>query len=317
MGGAGTHRAADARLRRQSTSGNAPCIFPDVAIVPIPDSSRRKRRRVRWLSGFGVVAVLLVLIAFAMRERRHDDRAERLAERRNLSAERWRVETRGALPASAGSPRPDSEGDAQSTQSYSVARLATAAAALLPQATADAGAAPRQLAADGGARAAEAETRGALGADAGATAADAAPQTAGDAAASGSGDAGATALAASIPCGPATCSGGQVCCNESCGICARPGEQCSQQECGVHTLPISALCGINTCNVGFVCCNPSCGTCVRPGASCDPEPCAGAIDYPVSVTCGMSTCNAGMECCNASCGTCVPRGGTCSKETCS
>ena len=34
-----------------------------------------------------------------------------------------------------------------------------------------------------------------------------------------------------VPCGNATCAGGQVCCNRSCGICALPSESCTQQVC--------------------------------------------------------------------------------------
>lgn len=33
------------------------------------------------------------------------------------------------------------------------------------------------------------------------------------------------------PCGPTTCDPGQVCCNESCGICTPPGGFCTQQIC--------------------------------------------------------------------------------------
>ena len=35
-----------------------------------------------------------------------------------------------------------------------------------------------------------------------------------------------------IPCGPTTCSNGEVCCNASCGICTPPNGTCSQQACG-------------------------------------------------------------------------------------
>ncbi len=36
---------------------------------------------------------------------------------------------------------------------------------------------------------------------------------------------------AGTPCGPTTCSGGDVCCNASCGICTPPGGFCTQQVC--------------------------------------------------------------------------------------
>jgi hypothetical protein len=33
------------------------------------------------------------------------------------------------------------------------------------------------------------------------------------------------------PCGPSTCQEGQVCCNESCGICTPPDGACTMQYC--------------------------------------------------------------------------------------
>jgi hypothetical protein len=33
-------------------------------------------------------------------------------------------------------------------------------------------------------------------------------------------------------CGPKTCAGGEVCCNQSCGICTPPGGACIQTFCG-------------------------------------------------------------------------------------
>jgi hypothetical protein len=262
----------------------------------------RRRRRRLWILSFGVLGALLVLIAIAMRERREDDRAERRAEQREL----W-VETRGAVPATSAAPVADG-GATDSAPGYSVSRLLAAANALLPD-PANAADAP---AADAGS--ATTETAALSAGDAAGAAADAgAVEAVGDAG-NLAAEAGAPALAAPIPCGTNTCTGGQVCCNASCGICAPPGEQCSQQPCGFETLPISAFCGNNTCNVGYVCCNPSCGTCVRQGETCDTTACDNAIEHPVSLVCGLSTCNVGMDCCNPSCGTCVPRGQTCSKE---
>src|SRR5664280_248112 len=72
-----------------------------------------------------------------------------------------------------------------------------------------------------------------------------------------------------VQCGSLQCPEGEVCCNASCGTCARPGELCSQQVCGMSTLPVSVLCGLNECNVGEICCNASCGTCARSEAECD------------------------------------------------
>jgi hypothetical protein len=72
------------------------------------------------------------------------------------------------------------------------------------------------------------------------------------------------------------CDSGQVCCNESCGICTAPGGVCTQQAC------VGAPCGPTTCQVGEVCCNESCGICTAPGGSCteqfcEPGPFCGGI----------------------------------------
>ena len=34
-----------------------------------------------------------------------------------------------------------------------------------------------------------------------------------------------------VPCGPSACTNGEVCCNESCGICTPPDGLCTQQAC--------------------------------------------------------------------------------------
>jgi hypothetical protein len=119
-----------------------------------------------------------------------------------------------------------------------------------------------------------------------------------------------------VPCGPTTCSEGQSCCNASCGICAAPGETCTQQLCGVANVASSVMCGANTCNVGQVCCNASCGICTAPGASCSQAPCASAPRSPTNFMCGRAQCSDGQICCNPSCGTCVAPGGSCSHEIC-
>ena len=38
-------------------------------------------------------------------------------------------------------------------------------------------------------------------------------------------------------CGETTCASGQVCCNESCGICTEPGGFCTLQLCGPAAVP--------------------------------------------------------------------------------
>ncbi len=120
-----------------------------------------------------------------------------------------------------------------------------------------------------------------------------------------------------VQCGNARCSEGDVCCNASCGTCARPGEQCSQLVCGMSTTLVSYPCGSNTCSVGESCCNASCGICARPGEPCDAnQECDNPIQYPYSAPCGMATCNVGTVCCNPSCGICARFGEPCSQNAC-
>lgn len=120
-----------------------------------------------------------------------------------------------------------------------------------------------------------------------------------------------------VQCGSAQCPADEVCCNASCGTCARPGELCSEQVCGMSTLPVSVLCGLSECNVGEICCNASCGTCARSEAECEPsQECVNPVEFPQSVTCGMVTCNTGLVCCNPSCGLCAPYGVPCSQDAC-
>jgi len=122
---------------------------------------------------------------------------------------------------------------------------------------------------------------------------------------------------ARVQCGSAVCPEGEACCNASCGTCAKAGDLCSQQVCGMSTMPTSVLCGSNTCNVGQSCCNASCGICARPGEQCDAtKVCENSIQYPSSVSCGLSTCNAGLVCCNPSCGICARFGEPCSQNAC-
>ena len=70
-----------------------------------------------------------------------------------------------------------------------------------------------------------------------------------------------------VQCGANTCASGQVCCNESCGICAAPGESCSKRMC----TPMA--CGPTTCASDQVCCNESCGICTAPGEFCTQQVC--------------------------------------------
>jgi hypothetical protein len=126
----------------------------------------------------------------------------------------------------------------------------------------------------------------------------------------------AAPIESSATCGNVTCPEGQVCCNPSCGICAKPGEQCTQFVCGMSQLAMSVSCGPNTCNVGDVCCNASCGICTKPGAKCDTRQCSNPPAVPFSETCGLATCNVGTVCCNPSCGICAKPGVPCRREPC-
>jgi hypothetical protein len=71
-----------------------------------------------------------------------------------------------------------------------------------------------------------------------------------------------------ITCGSNTCATGEVCCNESCGICTPPDGACTMQLCEDSTEPGGVACGSNTCDVGEVCCNESCGICTPPDGAC-------------------------------------------------
>lgn len=83
-------------------------------------------------------------------------------------------------------------------------------------------------------------------------------------------------------CGRATCPLGQVCCNDSCGICAAPDEACIQIACedagddedGSPDDPGAEACGEGfTCAPGLECCNESCHICVEPGGACTTQFC--------------------------------------------
>jgi hypothetical protein len=149
-----------------------------------------------------------------------------------------------------------------------------------------------------------------------------------------------------VACGNVTCAAGEVCCNESCGICTAPGAGCTKQLCNDSEPP--PRCGGFA---GFTC--PGFGECIDdPSDDCDPEnggadcgglctcpPGAGAAvlcaqDSPwssdpnvcgcdssagggtVGETCGKNVCPSGQTCCNASCGICAPPDGACIQIAC-
>lgn len=67
------------------------------------------------------------------------------------------------------------------------------------------------------------------------------------------------------PCGDTVCTGGDVCCNASCGICTPPGGACIQVACE----PTSTCNMLGLCVEGFVWDSVAC-KCVPDGSS-DPE----------------------------------------------
>jgi hypothetical protein len=120
-----------------------------------------------------------------------------------------------------------------------------------------------------------------------------------------------------VPCGSATCVGGDVCCNESCGICTPPDGACTMQLCSDEPPPGEGVaCGPNVCATGEVCCNESCGICTPPGGACTRQLC---LDEPLpgdGVACGPNVCAEGEICCNESCGICTPPDGACTMQLC-
>ncbi len=132
-------------------------------------------------------------------------------------------------------------------------------------------------------------------------------------------------------CGKNTCSGGQVCCNASCGICTEPGGACIQRVCDEEPPPDAEVtppssCAVVLCAPGTYCDDlggeakclplPSCKgvsceegthceleavTCVRapcpPQPTCVPDavdPCASKKcpkDSPCSVVGGIAICS--------------------------
>ncbi len=119
-------------------------------------------------------------------------------------------------------------------------------------------------------------------------------------------------------CGATTCAAGLVCCNESCGVCARPGEGCITIECvDASTLPDAgpapdggSSCGPDRCGPSEICC-PGCGTdlfCAA-GPPCPildcPVRCTDSADCPDAERCDVPTAVCGDL------GTCVARPSEC------
>ncbi|MEZ4375416.1 MAG: hypothetical protein R3B07_31685 [Polyangiaceae bacterium] len=129
-------------------------------------------------------------------------------------------------------------------------------------------------------------------------------------------------------CGDTQCAVGEVCCNASCGICAKPDEGCILLACdpgggtdpgtpgdpGTPDDPPGQPCGDTVCGQGQECCNASCGTCVEAGGACDQRACEPAA--PPGEQCGNNWCGEGTWCCNATCGMCVAEGEGCIEPDC-
>jgi hypothetical protein len=81
-----------------------------------------------------------------------------------------------------------------------------------------------------------------------------------------------------VPCGKSVCSGGQVCCNPSCGICAPPDGMCTQQFCdtpvepdgGMNELPAAPISCDNVRCAGGTHCEMIEVQCIK--APCPPVP---------------------------------------------
>jgi hypothetical protein len=90
---------------------------------------------------------------------------------------------------------------------------------------------------------------------------------------------GTPAPTGSVACGPRTCPAGQVCCNESCGICTEPGGFCTQQFCepeggckqDADCRTFSDYC--TGCDCRALGKNEKDPTCGGPGVRCLADPC--------------------------------------------
>jgi len=129
-------------------------------------------------------------------------------------------------------------------------------------------------------------------------------------------------------CGSVVCEAGEVCCNESCGICAAPGEGCITLYCEPDggtmpppppgdggVTPPGEPCGPTICGEGTTCCNASCGICTAPGVGCPAIACEpvcpawdaagdGFCDLFLGFTWDGSSCVgiSGCDCVGAECG---------------
>ena len=97
------------------------------------------------------------------------------------------------------------------------------------------------------------------------------------------------------PCGPTHCSAGLVCCNESCGICAAPGEGCITIGC-VDPCGAQPAAGVGACDLhlGYRWNGSSCEP--LGGCSCEGAACSGLFGSMEECQARHSNCSSGGEC---------------------
>jgi hypothetical protein len=97
------------------------------------------------------------------------------------------------------------------------------------------------------------------------------------------------------PCGPTHCSAGLECCNESCGICAAPGEGCIAVGC-VDPCGAQPAAGVGACDLhlGYRWNGSTCES--LGGCSCEGPACIGLFASMEECQARHSNCNSGGEC---------------------
>lgn len=81
-------------------------------------------------------------------------------------------------------------------------------------------------------------------------------------------DAMGTCKPKTTPCGPNQCTGADVCCNHTCGICTPPGGFCTQQVCFGPPPPLPNNCGGCASNETCQHCKSNVWTCMKNGQQC-------------------------------------------------
>ncbi|SRR5258706_11640748 len=105
------------------------------------------------------------------------------------------------------------------------------------------------------------------------------------------------------PCGTGVCTGGQVCCNDSCGICTDPGGFCTEQFCQPTGCVQTALCIIGYTWDSKACqCVPAAGECTT-DADCHLEDnyCGGCNCLALANGEAAPTCTNPVQCFAAPC----------------